>query len=70
VPEALDRIRLAGLPFLFYLGGDRRRGCVLYVRYDGLIDPRAEGVEPTVIPQISPPRTERCEADRGKPAHL
>jgi hypothetical protein len=46
---------------------------VLYVRYDGhygLIDPRAEGVEPTVIPQISPPRTERCEADQGKPAHL
>ena len=33
--EAVDRLRLTGLPFLFYLDGDHGRGAVLYHRYDG-----------------------------------
>ena len=47
--EAADRLRLTGLPFLFYLDGDHARGCVLYHRYDGhygLLDPRAEAIAP------------------------
>ena len=47
--EAADRLRLTGLPFLFYLDGDHGRGCVLYHRYDGhygLLDPRAEATAP------------------------
>jgi hypothetical protein len=43
--EAIDRLRLSGQPFLFYLDGNHGRGCVLYHRYDGhygLIDPQAE----------------------------
>ena len=43
--EAIDRLRLTGQPFLFYLDGNHGRGCVLYHRYDGhngLIDPQAE----------------------------
>lgn len=45
LPEAVERLGLTGLPFLFYLDADHGRGCVLYHRYDGhygLIDPRAE----------------------------
>jgi hypothetical protein len=33
--EAVDRLQLTGLPFLFYLDGDHGRGCVLYHRHDG-----------------------------------
>jgi hypothetical protein len=47
--EAVDRLRLTGLPFLFYLDGDHGRGCVLYHRYDGhygLLDPRADETVP------------------------
>ena len=47
--EAVERLRLTGLPFLFYLDGDHARGYVLYHRYDGhygLIDPQAESTFP------------------------
>jgi hypothetical protein len=47
--EAVARLQLTGLPFLFYLDGDHARGCVLYHRYDGhygLIDPQAESTHP------------------------
>lgn len=33
--EAVDRIGLLGLPFLFFLDAERGRGSVLYHRYDG-----------------------------------
>ncbi|WP_307849677.1 sigma 54 modulation/S30EA ribosomal C-terminal domain-containing protein [Qaidamihabitans albus] len=33
--EAVDRLNLTGLPFLFFLDADRGRGSVLYHRYDG-----------------------------------
>ncbi|HET6502898.1 MAG TPA: HPF/RaiA family ribosome-associated protein [Amycolatopsis sp.] len=33
--EAMDRLNLIGLPFLFFLEDDRGRGAVLYHRYDG-----------------------------------
>lgn len=45
VPEAAERLALAGLPFVFFLDGERCRGGVLYRRHDGdygLIDPRPE----------------------------
>lgn len=40
--EAIERLRLTGLPFLFYLDGDHQRATVLYHRDDGnygLVDP-------------------------------
>lgn len=40
--EAIERLRLTGSPFLFYLDGDHQRATVLYHRDDGnygLIDP-------------------------------
>lgn len=40
--EAIDRLLMAGLPFLFYLDADHGRANVIYHRYDGhygLIDP-------------------------------
>ncbi|NKQ52446.1 HPF/RaiA family ribosome-associated protein [Amycolatopsis sp. K13G38] len=43
--EAVTRLNLMGLPFLFFLDGDRGRGAVLYHRYDGhygLIAPAGE----------------------------
>ncbi|MFI7115361.1 sigma 54 modulation/S30EA ribosomal C-terminal domain-containing protein [Amycolatopsis sp. NPDC049868] len=42
--EAVERIGLTGLPFLFFLDAERGRGSVLYHRYDGhygLITPAA-----------------------------
>lgn len=33
--EAAERLGTLGLPFLFYLDGERGRGAVLYRRYDG-----------------------------------
>lgn len=33
--EAVDRLNLTGLPFLFFLDAERGRGGVLYRRYDG-----------------------------------
>ncbi|MER6663941.1 sigma 54 modulation/S30EA ribosomal C-terminal domain-containing protein [Amycolatopsis japonica] len=33
--EAVERLGLTGLPFLFYLDAERGRGSVLYHRYDG-----------------------------------
>ena len=50
--EAVERLRLTGLPFLFYLDGDHASGCVLYHRYDGhygLIDPQAESMFPAPV---------------------
>jgi ribosome-associated translation inhibitor RaiA len=47
VGEAVGRLELTGLPFLFYLDAEHGRGCVLYHRLDGhygLIDPQAEAV--------------------------
>jgi hypothetical protein len=47
--EAVDRLRLPGRPFLFYLDGNHGRGCVLYHRYDGhygLIAPQADSTFP------------------------
>lgn len=35
VGEAVDRLNVTGLPFLFFLDADRRRGSLLYHRYDG-----------------------------------
>lgn len=35
VDEAIERIALLGLPFLFFVDGARDRGSVLYHRYDG-----------------------------------
>lgn len=43
--EAVSRLEMAGLPFLFYLDGDHGRANVIYHRYDGhygLIDPPAD----------------------------
>lgn len=43
--EAVARLNLLGLPFLFFLDADRGRGAVLYHRYDGhygLITPSGE----------------------------
>ncbi|WP_342781567.1 sigma 54 modulation/S30EA ribosomal C-terminal domain-containing protein [Amycolatopsis rhizosphaerae] len=43
--EAVDRLNLLGLPFLFFLDVERRRGALLYHRYDGhygLIAPSEE----------------------------
>lgn len=54
VTEATDRLEISGLPFLFYLDGDRARGCVLYHRYDGhygLIVPPTHGTEPGPHPR-------------------
>lgn len=45
VREAVDRLNLIGLPFLFFLDVERGRGAVLYHRYDGhygLITPAAD----------------------------
>ncbi|MFC5993466.1 HPF/RaiA family ribosome-associated protein [Pseudonocardia hispaniensis] len=45
VSEAVERLRLTGLPFLFFVDAEQGRGCVLYHRYDGnygLIEPRAD----------------------------
>lgn len=33
--EAVERLNLTGLPFVFYLDGDHGRGRLLYHRYDG-----------------------------------
>ncbi|WP_244199895.1 sigma 54 modulation/S30EA ribosomal C-terminal domain-containing protein [Amycolatopsis thailandensis] len=33
--DAVDRLGLLGLPFLFFLDLERARGNVLYRRYDG-----------------------------------
>lgn len=33
--EAIDRLNLTGLPFVFYLDADHARGRLLYHRYDG-----------------------------------
>ena len=44
--EAVNRLEMSGVPFLFYLDGDHGRANVLYHRYDGhygLIDPPAPG---------------------------
>jgi ribosome-associated translation inhibitor RaiA len=44
--EAVDRLEMSGLPFLFYLDGDHGRANMIYHRYDGhygLIDPPAHG---------------------------
>ena len=35
VDEAIERIGLLGLPFLFFVDAARDRGSVLYHRYDG-----------------------------------
>ncbi|GAA2096717.1 HPF/RaiA family ribosome-associated protein [Microlunatus panaciterrae] len=35
VPEAIERLGLTGLPFLFFADSTSGRGCVLYMRYDG-----------------------------------
>jgi ribosome-associated translation inhibitor RaiA len=35
VEQAIERIGLLGLPFLFFVDTARGRGCVLYHRYDG-----------------------------------
>ncbi|MEB3981566.1 HPF/RaiA family ribosome-associated protein [Mycobacterium sp. 663a-19] len=35
VEQAIERIELLGLPFLFFVDAARNRGCVLYHRYDG-----------------------------------
>lgn len=46
--QAVDRLNLVGLPFLFFLDAQRDRGAVLYHRYDGhygLITP-ADVAEP------------------------
>jgi len=43
--EAVNRMEMAGLPFVFYLDGDHGRANVIYHRYDGhygLIDPPAQ----------------------------
>lgn len=40
--EAIERLRLTGLPLLFYRDGEHRRATVLYHRDDGnygLVDP-------------------------------
>lgn len=47
VGEAVERLELTGLPFLFFLDAEHGRGCLLYHRIDGhygLIDPQAEAV--------------------------
>ena len=35
VPEAVERLELLMLPFLFFRDADTRRGYLLYHRYDG-----------------------------------
>jgi hypothetical protein len=35
IDEAIQRLSLAGLPFVFYLDADHARGRLLYHRYDG-----------------------------------
>jgi hypothetical protein len=35
LPEAIERLGLTGLPFLFFADATTARGCVLYLRYDG-----------------------------------
>ncbi|HZE17383.1 MAG TPA: sigma 54 modulation/S30EA ribosomal C-terminal domain-containing protein [Mycobacterium sp.] len=35
VQEAIERLGLLGLPFLFFVDAEQNRGCVLYHRYDG-----------------------------------
>jgi hypothetical protein len=35
VDEAVNRLELTGLPFVFFLDADHARGQVLYRRYDG-----------------------------------
>jgi hypothetical protein len=35
VPEAVDHLRLTGLPFLFFVDGGHGRGCLLHHRRDG-----------------------------------
>lgn len=57
---AIERLRLTGQPFLFYLDGDHDRACVLYRRADGhyglvdaldaVIDEEAEGNGSSVAP--------------------
>lgn len=44
--EAVNRLEMAGLPFVFYLDGDHGRANVVYHRHDGdygLIDPPTHG---------------------------
>ena len=35
VPEAVEHLRLTGLPFVFFVDADHRRGCVLHHRFGG-----------------------------------
>jgi hypothetical protein len=35
VPEAVEHLRLTGLPFVFFVDADHRRGCVLHHRLGG-----------------------------------
>lgn len=35
VAEAIERLNLSGLPFVFFRDAEQDRGCVLYHRYDG-----------------------------------
>jgi hypothetical protein len=35
VSEAIERLELAGQPFVFFIDPDTERGTVLYHRYDG-----------------------------------
>jgi hypothetical protein len=42
VSEAVEHLRLTGIPFLFFVDTDHRRGCVLHRRHDGgygLVEP-------------------------------
>jgi hypothetical protein len=44
VPEAIERLRLTGLQFLFFVDAGHKRGCVLHHRHDGgygLVEPAA-----------------------------
>lgn len=55
-PGAIERLRVTGLPFLFYLDGDHDRACVLYRRADGnygLIDALDTVLDETVLDETS-----------------
>jgi ribosome-associated translation inhibitor RaiA len=44
VEDAIERLNLTDAPFLFFVDSERRRGCIVYRRYDGhtgLIEPSA-----------------------------
>jgi hypothetical protein len=46
VPEAVEHLRLTGLPFLFFVDAGYRRGCLLHHRNDGgygLVEPATTG---------------------------